>query len=55
MSNRKIGIVEVLRVSAHGSGLYLRIPRDVCSAFGIRRGDLLRVKIEGFERRAEGE
>jgi len=53
--SRKIGVVEVLRVSSHGSGLYLRIPRDVCDAFKIRRGDLLRVRIEGFEGRAEGE
>jgi len=51
----KIGIVEILKVSKHGSGFYLRIPKDVIDAFGISKGDLLRVKIEGFERRADVE
>jgi len=53
MTSGKIGIVEILRVSRHGSGFYLRIPKDTVDAFGIKKGDLLRVKIEGFERRAE--
>jgi len=54
MASDKIGVVEILKVSRHGSGFYLRIPKATVDAFGIRKGDLLRVKIEGFERRAEG-
>jgi len=53
VSRKKIGVDEILKVSRHGSGFYLRIPRGVIEAFGIRKGDLLRVKIEGFEGRAE--
>jgi len=47
----KLGIVEILKVSRHGSGFYLRIPKDVVDAFGIESGDLLRVKIESLERK----
>jgi len=56
MSKRiKIGIVDEIRVSRHGSGLYLRIPDWLVGAYSIRKGDRLRirinevVKIEGKE------
>jgi len=56
MSRRKrIGVDEVLRVSRHGSGLYLRIPDWLRYAYQVEKGDRLRVrfnevvKIEGEE------
>jgi len=47
MSKRKkIGIVDEIRVSRHGSGLYLRIPDWLVKTYLIEKGDRLRVKIQ---------
>jgi len=46
MSKRiKIGIVDEIRVSRHGSGLYLRVPDWLVGAYRIEKGDRLRIKI----------
>jgi len=44
----KIGTTEIVRVSKHGSGHYLRLSKWIMDAFGIRKGDLLRVRIESL-------
>lgn len=36
-----------MRVKSHAHQLYLSLSRDLVSAYNIRKGDLLRVKIEG--------
>jgi len=43
-------VTEILRVSRYGSGYYLRLPRDLCDALGLRPGDRLRIKIEARRR-----
>jgi len=45
MEEQKIGTMEILKVSCHARGLYLRIRNDLVEAFGIKKGDKLRVKI----------
>jgi len=45
MDEQKIGTVEILKVSTHSGGLYVRIRNELAEAFGIRKGDKLRVKI----------
>jgi len=45
MTEQKIGTVEIMKVSTHSGGLYLRIKNELAEAFGIRKGDKLRVKI----------
>ena len=42
----KIGTVEQLKVYSSGRRLYVNLDRDTVDAYGIARGDLLRVKIE---------
>ena len=51
---QRIGTTEILKVSKHGSGHYLRIPRALIQAFGIRKGDLLRTEIKTLIREGEG-
>jgi len=51
----KIGTTEIIRVSRLGSGLYLRLDADLVAAFGLKKGDRLRVKIEEVQRTEEGE
>jgi len=43
---QKIGTVEIIRVSRLGSGLYLRLGADLVAAFGLKKGDRLRVEIK---------
>jgi len=51
----KIGVTEILKVSRHGSGYYLRIPMDMVFALGLKPKDRLRVKIEEVIRWGGGE
>lgn len=53
MSEKKIGTVEILKVSRHGSGLYLRLRRDLCDVYVIQKGDKIRVKLETLIRASE--
>ena len=46
MSEQKIGTVEIMRVSRHGSGLYLRLSRTLAEVYDIKKGDKIRVKLE---------
>lgn len=46
MSEEKIGTVEIMKVSRHGSGHYLRLDKDLCEVYGIQKGDKIRVKLE---------
>jgi hypothetical protein len=51
----KIGTVEFITVKSHARQLYLPLKQDVVDAFGIQRGDLLKVKIEGRVKKEGGE
>lgn len=51
----KIGTVELITVRTHAKQLYLPLDRDLVRAFDIKKGDLLRVKIEGRIKEEEGE
>jgi hypothetical protein len=42
---QKIDLQALLRVSAHGDGLYLFIPRDIVDVYGIVSGDRVKVKL----------
>lgn len=53
MSETKIGTVEILKVSRHGSGLYLRLDKDLAEVYGIEKGDKIRVRLETLIRLSE--
>jgi len=44
--SRKLGVTVVMRVSQHGDGLYLYIPRDITDVYGIIAGDKLEVQLQ---------
>jgi len=43
----KIGTVEYITVKSHARELYLPLDRDLTRAHGLKKGDLLKVRIEG--------
>ena len=43
----RIGTVEYITVKSHARELYLPLDRDLARAHGLKKGDLLKVKIEG--------
>lgn len=43
---QKIGTVELLKVKTTGRRLYVNLDKLLVDAYGIQRGDTLRVKIE---------
>lgn len=43
---KKIGQEALLRVSAHGDGLYLFIPRDFVEVYDIKSGDRIKVDLQ---------
>lgn len=45
MSEQKIGTVEIMKVSRHGSGLYLRLEKGLIEVYNIKKGDKMRVKL----------
>ena len=47
----KIGTTEFITVKTHARQLYLPLKKDLLDAFDIRKGDLLKVKIEGRVKR----
>lgn len=51
----KIGTVEILSVRHSGRRYYLPLKQDFITAFGLKTGDRLRVKIEGRIKEAGGE
>jgi len=51
----KIGTVEFITVKKHARQLYLPLKADLIAAFDIRKGDLLKLKIEGRVKREGGE
>jgi len=51
---KKIGTTEILRVSAHGRGYYLRLSKWIVEAFGIQKGNLLRIRIEALVKEGQG-
>jgi len=55
LEKEKIGIVEILKVKTHGRRLYVVIPSDVVTTFEIKKGDMLRVKLEELIRTESGE
>jgi len=52
-SEEKIGTMEIVKVSRHGSGYYLRLSKWIVEAFGIQKGSLLRIKIESLVREGQ--
>lgn len=44
--SQKIGTIEVFRVKSSGRKLYLTLPKELCIAYAIQKGDRLKVKIE---------
>lgn len=55
MGTDKIGTSEWIRIRSHAGRLYLPLGADLIRAFGLKRGDLLKVKIEEVQRTEEGE
>lgn len=51
----KIGTVEILSVRSHARRYYLPLKKDLVTAYGLKIGDRLRVKIEGRIKEAGGE
>lgn len=52
----KIGTVETLKVKKSGRRFYVNLDADTIVAFGIKTGDILKVKIEeGFKAPAPGD
>lgn len=43
---QKIGTVEMFRVNSSGRRLYVNLRAELCNAFGIKVGDLLKVEIK---------
>lgn len=43
----KIGTTELITVKSHARELYLPLRAEITGVFGIKKGDLLKVKIEG--------
>lgn len=41
----KIGTVEIVMIRSHARALYIPIPGDVVTAYELKKGDLLKVKI----------
>jgi len=50
---RKIGTEEILTVSTHGKGFYLKLSKNLVDAFGLRPGDKLRVEVKELLERNE--
>jgi len=42
----KLGITLLMRVSRHGGGLYLYIPRDIADVHGIEGEDKIEVELK---------
>lgn len=40
-----IGVTYIGEVSGHGSGLYIRIPGDVCEFYGLTAGEKIKVSL----------
>ena len=49
MSERleKIGTTELIKVKSHARELYLPLRAELIHCFGLKKGDILKVKIEG--------
>ena len=46
MNEQKIGTVEIMKVSRHGSGYYLRLKKELVEVYNVKKGDKMRVKLE---------
>ena len=51
----KVDSEELLRVRSHGRSLYMKIPGELASAFGLKLGDILRVEIKSLIKSKEGQ
>ena len=40
----------IIRVSSHGSGYYLRIPKEICDVMEIDKGDKIFVQLLGVKK-----
>lgn len=45
VKEKKIGLECLLRASARGDGLYLYLPQDIVSVYGIMAGDRVKTKL----------
>jgi len=55
IETEKIGTSEWIRLRAHGGYLYLPLSMDLIRAFRLRKGDLLKVRIEEVQRAEDRE
>lgn len=46
----RIGTTEYMPIRAHANTLYLPLKRTLCGIYDLKKGDVLRVKIEGVQR-----
>jgi len=53
MESEKIGTSEWVRLRAHGGYLYLPLSMDLIRAFRLKKGDLLKIRIEEVQRTEE--
>lgn len=40
-----IGVTYIGEISGHGSGLYIRIPGDICEFYGLTAGEKIRLSL----------
>jgi len=55
MSWEKIGVTVVTEPKAHGSGIYLRVPKKVVQAYDLINTEAIEVTIDRVKRREQGE
>jgi len=54
MSFEKIGVTLVMKPAAHGSGLYLRVPKRICEAYDLFAADVVEFTIDRVKRPEPG-
>jgi hypothetical protein len=45
VKKKPIGLECLLRTSARGDGLYLYVPQDICTVYGIMAGDRIKTRL----------
>jgi hypothetical protein len=50
-----LGVTYIGEASGHGSGLYVRLPKEVCDYFGLVSGDRIMVRLVERKRWTEVE
>jgi len=50
MSWERIGVTVVTKPVAHGSGIYVRIPKDVVEAYGLYEAEKIEITVDRVQR-----